>query len=192
MHPAVYEEFRRIVAGLDLSGPVLEIGAEPTPNTLLAMDLFRDCERFGVNIAPSSEIDGCPIIEANANDMSFFEDGYFACVVSNATIEHDRHFWKSCAEIHRVLRPGGAAVIGAPGFADVGNTGVLALSTPSGSPAAADWPATSLVYHYHGQPKDYYRFSVDAFREVVFDGYRDVAIRTVLVPPRIIGCGLKM
>ena len=191
MHSGVYAEFRRILAGLDLSGPVLEVGATPTQDTLLAMDLLHGRERYGVNIAPASSIDGCPIIQANANDLSFFEDGYFGCVVSNATIEHDPYFWKSCAEIRRVLRPGGAAVIGAPGYGDEGNLRALGLPVPEGSPAAADWSRSTLAYHYHGEPKDYYRFSPDAFREVIFDGYRDVTICSVLIPPRHIGSGFK-
>lgn len=192
MHSAVYAEFYRIVAGLDLSGPVLEVGATPSPDTLLAMDLLRGRERYGVNIAPASSFDGCPIIQANGNDLSFFEDGYFACVVSNATIEHDPYFWRSCAEMRRVLRPGGAAVIGAPGYGDEGNLPALGLPAPLNSPATADWPYSTLAYRYHGEPKDYYRFSPDAFREVIFEGYRDVTIRTVLVPPRHIGCGFKV
>jgi SAM-dependent methyltransferase len=191
MHSAVYAEFRRLLAPLDLSGPVLEIGATPTPDTLLAMDLLRGRERYGINIAPAAMIDGCQIMQGNGNDLSIFKDGYFACVVSNATIEHDPYFWKTCAEIRRVLRPGGAAVIGAPGFSDEGNLPALGLSAPANSPASEDWPYSTLTYRYHGEPKDYYRFSQDAFRDVIFEGYRDVTIRTVLVPPRYIGCGVK-
>ena len=40
-------------------------------------------------------------------------------------------------------------------------------------------------------PGDYYRFSEQAVREVFFEGMKEVEIRTVLVPPRIIGTGIR-
>ena len=55
-------------------------------------------------------------VTGNANRMDAFEDEMFDLVLSNATLEHDKHFWLSVAEMHRVLRPGGLLVIGVPGF----------------------------------------------------------------------------
>lgn len=43
----------------------------------------------------------------------------------------------------------------------------------------------------HATPGDYYRFSPQAFREVFFKGTDDVEVRTIMLPPRIIGAGTK-
>jgi SAM-dependent methyltransferase len=192
MHATIYNEFRTIISQLKITGRVLEIGAVPEENTLLNMDLLRDRERVGVNIAPASCYHGFDILQADATDLSIFDSDRFDCVLSNATIEHEKHFWKICAEIRRVLRPGGVAIIGAPGYSQNSDTGQLDLSKPAGADPLAEWDFTTLVFRYHGAPKDYYRFSEDAFREVIFEGYRDVCIRTVMVPPRLIGNGTKM
>jgi hypothetical protein len=47
---------------------------------------------------------------------------------------------------------------------------------------------TLLVHEF---PGDYYRFSLQAFREVLLEGLKDVEIRSVMIPPRIIGAGIK-
>jgi SAM-dependent methyltransferase len=192
MHHTIYSEFRAIISQLNTTGEILEIGAVPQENTLLNIDLLRDRKRVGVNIAPASSYNGFDILQASATDLSIFETGRFECVLSNATIEHEKHFWKICAEIRRVLRPGGVAIVGAPGYSQESDTERLALSKPAGADPLAEWDVTTLVYRYHGAPKDYYRFSEDAFREVIFEGYRDVSIRTVMVPPRLIGSGIKL
>jgi SAM-dependent methyltransferase len=200
MHATIYNEFRAILSQLKITGPILEIGAVPEENTLLNIDLLRARERIGINIAPASSYNGFDILQASATDLSVFKNGHFDCVLSNATIEHEKQFWKICAEIRRVLRPGGVAIVGAPGYSRTGDTGHLTLSKPAaafpasaaaGADPLAEWDVTTLVYRYHGAPKDYYRFSEDAFREVIFEGYRDVCIRTVMVPPRLIGSGIK-
>jgi SAM-dependent methyltransferase len=191
MHATIYNEFRTILSQLKITGPILEIGAVPEENTLLNIDLLRNLERIGINIAPASSYNGFDILQASATDLSLFESGHFDCVLSNATIEHEKQFWKICAEIRRVLRPGGVAIVGAPGYSQNSDTERLALSKPAGADPLAEWDVTTLVYRYHGAPKDYYRFSEDAFREVIFEGYRDVCIRTVMVPPRLIGSGVK-
>ena len=45
-----------------------------------------------------------------------FDDESFVLVMSNAVLEHDKHFWLTLAEMKRVTRPGGLMVIGVPGF----------------------------------------------------------------------------
>src|SRR6266478_2767741 len=107
MHGAIHEEFRRLLAALNIGGRVLEIGATPDASTVLAIDLLDGTERVGVNISPPSHYKGFPILQANGNDLSVFPDRHFDCVLSNATLEHDRCFWKTCEEIRRVLRTDG-------------------------------------------------------------------------------------
>ena len=60
----------------------------------------------------------CDIIQANANDMHMFENDSFEAVVCNSTLEHDRYFWKTIDEIHRVTASNGGSVFGSSGFSD--------------------------------------------------------------------------
>jgi SAM-dependent methyltransferase len=191
MHPVVYNEFREILSALKVKGRILEVGAVPSAKSLLAMDILRAEKRVGLNIEGNVGFGGFDIVEANGNDMSMFPTGYFDCVLSNATIEHDPFFWKTCAEIRRTLRVGGAAVIGGPGFTTESSLTELGLPAPWQDDDWRCWSACALTYRYHGAPMDYYRFSPAAFRDVIFEGYRDVTIKSIMVPPRIVGYGFK-
>ena len=191
MHPKIYNGFREILSEHKVKGRILEVGAIPSAQSLIAMDILQGNELVGVNMQGFDGFAGLKIIQANGNDMSMFPTGYFDCVVSNATIEHDKFFWRTCAEMRRVLRVGGLAVIGAPGYTV--ESGVISLDIPA--PWLDDdeksWRHCALTFVYHGAPYDYYRFSPTAFREVIFEGYRDVTISSVMVPPRLLGFGFK-
>jgi ubiquinone/menaquinone biosynthesis C-methylase UbiE len=108
----------------------LKFGAVPEENTLLNIDLLRDRKRVGVNIAPASSYDGFDTLQASATDLSIFGSDDFDCVLSNATIEHEKQFCKICAEIRRVLRPGGVAIAGAPGYSQNSDTRHLSIDSP--------------------------------------------------------------
>jgi SAM-dependent methyltransferase len=191
MHATIGAAFQNILSGLQVHGRVLEVGAIPSPQSLLNLEALQQTERIGVNIQGNVRFGGFEIIEANGNDMRIFPDEHFDCVLSNATLEHDPYFWKTCSEMKRVLRTGGIAVIGGPGF--TAETGVTEMGIPA--PWAEDdersWRHSALTFRFHGAPNDYYRFSPEAFREVIFDGYRGVVIKALMVPPRIIGYGYK-
>jgi SAM-dependent methyltransferase len=189
MHSTIYGVFRGFVASRGIKGRILEVGAVPSPESLLAMDLLQGQERVGLNLDGNVRFDGFGIVAGNANDMSMFPADHFDCVLSNATLEHDPFFWKTCAEIRRVLRVGGTAIIGVPGF--TAETGMRELGIPAWSTDEGSWANSALTFRFHGAPNDYYRFSTSALRAVVFAGYRDIDIRSVMVPPRLIGIGVK-
>ena len=71
-------------------------------------------------------------LAAPAELTSWFrgENGFDA-VVCNAMLEHDKHFWKTIEEIHRVSRPGAIIAIGVPGYlhlpGDYGNRGTFVV-----------------------------------------------------------------
>jgi hypothetical protein len=44
----------------------------------------------------------------------------------------------------------------------------------------------------HNFPGDYYRFSIQAFKDVIFEGMKDVKVYSILIPPRIIGIGYNV
>ena len=91
-----------------------------------------------------------------------------------------------------MLRIDGVAMIATPAFSEAANASRLGLDAPSDPAVSREWRDATLVYRYHPAPRDYYRFSIDTFREVIFEGYRDVTIRTGMIPPRIIGFGFRI
>lgn len=194
MHPVIYSEFRNIVSTLHPAGSILEIGAVPGPDSLLAMDELRRAEqRVGINIAPPGSFEGFDVIEGNANHMTMFEDGAFDCVLCNATLEHDQYFWRTCAEIRRVVRTGGLAIIGVPSYARYADVAMMRMPRPlawllKSRPGLTD---ATLTFRYHWGPEDYYRFSETACREILLEGFRDVHVRSIMMPPRTISYGFR-
>ncbi|AKC83153.1 hypothetical protein IMCC26134_10850 [Verrucomicrobia bacterium IMCC26134] len=200
MTPAVYHAFEEICSLSPIHGRVLEVGAVPGPESLLRMASLRAASlKVGINMDTAFPADGGEIIQANANRMDCFASASFDCVVCNATLEHDRCFWKTIAEIHRVTAPGGLIVIGVPGYAGSGlrtfapKRSVLGivlrvLAKITTTPVLREG---TVILGEHNYPGDYYRFSEQAVREVFLAGLVGVSVRTVLTPPRLIGWGIK-
>ena len=154
---------------------VLEVGGLLGQKGLLNLPELRDSERHLLNLVINSESEEINLHVGNSNDMQqIFADDSFDLVMSNAVLEHDLHFWKSVAEMRRVLKPGGLMLIGVPGF----------VTLPS------DTGASTLTYKVH-HIVDYYRFSQSAVTEVFFDEMKDVQVEAMLTPPRIVASGLK-
>ena len=153
----------------------LEVGGLMGRNSLLRCPGLNGIDRYCLNLLPMASARGITAVQGNANDMAMFEDASFDLVISNATLEHDKHFWLSVSEMHRVLAPGGLLIIGAPGYIE--------------NPERDHGKATD-TYRVHFR-FDYDRFSAQACREVFFAGMEDVAVQSILQPPRIIGLGFK-
>lgn len=201
MHPAVFAAFERICRSRNCCGHVLEVGAVASEETLLCLPSLDGCmSRVGVNIGGPASIRGFEILRANANDLrgiAGFEDESFDTVLCNAVLEHDPQFWKTLAEMRRILRPGGVMGIGVPGFAKLPLEGKVSrftrIMSRLGVPACMldPWRASTLTLVVHNYPDDYYRFSPQAMADVFLEGLVDTEVHTVLVPPRIIGFGVK-
>jgi len=197
MHPAVFKVFEEICRAREIRGAVLEIGATPDDFTLLNLpSLSGAAKRIGINKAGESKFKNFAILAVDANDMSCFPNQHFDAVLCNAVLEHDRFFWKTLAEIRRVVRAGGLVAMGAPGFKQLPfepklRRWLARFSQFSKQPDG--WPLqhSTLTLGVHNFPGDYYRFSEQTFREVFFEGMTDVVVSTVLVPPRIIGSGIR-
>jgi ubiquinone/menaquinone biosynthesis C-methylase UbiE len=153
---------------------VLEVGGVAGKKSLLDSPVLAAAEQVVLNIAPIKEVDGIEFVRGNANDMPF-DDASFDLVMSISTLEHDKRFWLSVAEMRRVLRPGGLLILGVPGF-------VVDAERDRGR-----WTRTYRVHFDF----DYYRFSEQAVREVFFEDMERVGVQHLLVPPRIVGHGYK-
>jgi SAM-dependent methyltransferase len=176
MGPKVQQTFHAIIRDSRFQPRrALEVGGVLGPDSLLGFPELESAERYCLNLVTMASRAGITAVAGNANDMHAFEDETFDLVMSNATLEHDKHFWLSLAEMRRVLAPGGLLIIGTPGY----------TRTPE-----LDHGRSTHTFQVHYR-FDYYRFSDQAFRDVFFDGMEDVAVQAILVPPRIIGLGFK-
>jgi SAM-dependent methyltransferase len=199
MHKKMYREYERIVAGLDFTGAVLEVGAVPAKGSLLCMSpLARASEKVGINLDGPHTYRDFTILRGNANDMPQFADERFDLVLCNAVIEHDPAFWKTVAEIKRVTKPGGVIAIGAPGYrvtlldrVQRKLRRVPLLKELRNSHSMNMLFAGTVTFQIHDAPGDYYRFSPQAFHDVILAGLEDVEVRSVMLPPRLIGTGRK-
>ena len=197
MHPAVFAEFDAICRRREVRGTVLEIGATPDESTLLNLPALTGVAgKTGINKAGESAFRDFKILKADANCMTDFPDQTFDAVLCNAVLEHDPCFWKTLAEIRRVVRLGGVVAIGTPGYTGLDQEKKLhrwarRLSFLSPNPDGWALQHATLTLAVHNFPGDYYRFSEQAMREVFFEGMKDVQICSVLVPPRIIGSGIR-
>jgi len=199
MHIKVYKEYEKICQRFRTHGRVLEVGAIPNRKSLLAMDCLDDAiEKIGINLDGPHEYRDFKIVKGNGNSMTMFQDNYFDIVLCNATLEHDKFFWKTIHEIHRVLSIGGRAIIGVPGyvFYNVEWIKRICVRIPifnilSRNSFLNGFFRSTVTFEIHDAPGDYYRFSRQTVMEVFFHGYVDVEVRSVMVPPRIIGTGIK-
>ncbi|GAB4389541.1 MAG: hypothetical protein Kow0025_15550 [Thermodesulfovibrionales bacterium] len=191
MDRRVYGKYEEIFSRLNVAGRVLEIGALPSRKSLLASGRLKAAtEKVGLNLEGPQAFEDFKILKGDANDMAMFRDGYFDCVLCNAVLEHDRHFWKSLSEMRRVLAPGGLLVLGAPSFRDLLPRGAAKLARGRNRLSSL-LRNGAVCYRIHNAPGDYYRFSEQAFREVFFEGFRDVVVETMLTPPRTIAYGFR-
>lgn len=191
MHPAVFREFDRICRTRGAGGAVLEIGAVPSPDTLLCLPaLAGAADRLGVNLDGPHDRAGFHIARGDAHQLDL-PAARFDTIVCNSVLEHDPHFWRTLAEMRRVARPGALIVIGVPAFAPapprrwIRRVRALPLLGARVEPLLASTP--TLVPHDF--PGDYYRFSAQAMREVLLAGLESIEVGTLLSPPRVIGSG---
>jgi len=199
MHPKIYVKYEKILSKRDIkNNSILEIGAVPNNRTLLSMNLFDDAkEKIGINLDGPYQHKDFTILEGNANDMCIFQDGRFDIVLCNAVLEHDKFFWKTLAEMRRVLKPAGLLVIGVPGYDEMG-VGKYIRYVIGRVPFLYRFMYrhvniynSTITFKIHNSPGDYYRFSQQALKQVIFEGMENVEIHSILKPPRFIGYGEK-
>ncbi len=82
-------------------------------------------EAFGIDISPSIARQAAEVMAPRRRNLAVadlralpFVDGSFDLIYSMGTIEHFDQYRQALAEIHRVTRPGGKAIIGVPNKLD--------------------------------------------------------------------------
>ena len=176
MSPKVKQRFHDIIRRSGIRPErALEVGGLMGEDSLLRFPELAGAERYCLNLVELPSDGEVTAVKGDANDMSIFKDDAFDLVVCCSTLEHDKRFWLSVAEMKRVLRPGGLLVIGVPGYV---------------KDEERDQGRSTLTYRVHYK-FDYYRFSEQAVREVFFDGMERVRVRATMTPPRLIGHGRK-
>jgi len=197
VHSRVFAEFERICARRGAGGHVLEVGAVPSDCTLLCIPALAGAKsKLGINLEGPWRHRDFEILRADANTLCFTDES-FDTVLCNSVLEHDKFFWKSVKEMIRVTRPGGLIAIGVPGFSSLpAERTASRLARMLGrlgiSQAVLDaMDASTLTLRTHHFPGDFYRFSPQAVTEIFLDGLLDKELHTLMLPPRIIGVGIK-
>ncbi|MBI2022270.1 methyltransferase domain-containing protein [Candidatus Daviesbacteria bacterium] len=81
----------------------------------------------------------------NAHDLlKRFKTGSFDGVLCMEMLEHDNAPWITIEIMHKLLKKGGFLIVSTPTFG----------------------------FPLHRHPKDYFRFGEDAFREIIFKGFK--------------------
>jgi ubiquinone/menaquinone biosynthesis C-methylase UbiE len=210
LSPDIFSEFERILSERTTGKSILEIGAVPTRDSLLNLPALENAsERIGINVDGGasyitfynknsekkySSSQEYMIIKGDANKMDCFEDNKFDTVLCNSVFEHDKYFWKTIAEIRRVAKDGALIAIGVPGYDDLAKVrfnsviqkirGIMAIVLKR-----CKLLNGTVTQPIHNWPGDYYRFSQQAVRDVIFDGLSEVVTYSIMIPPRVIGIG---
>jgi ubiquinone/menaquinone biosynthesis C-methylase UbiE len=182
MSPKVYGIFEDFVAKHSLKKneglTVLEVGA----GTWTLLDIFsKNNERIAINPVISKELGARADIKSIVgSSLSLpFPDASVDVIMSCSVLEHDKYFWKSTAEIWRVLKPGGSVIVGVPCY----------MTLPW------DFMSTTFTFKRHGYAynADFYRFSEQSVREVILEGYEKVSLSIVRrwPNPYVVGFGTK-
>ncbi len=194
MHDAVFDEFARLTARLPPPRHVLEVGIAKDARSLLDLPALQRAECVGVGLDPPFQLGHARILTANAHDLGALSAASFDMVLCNSMLEHDPEFWRSLAEMRRMVRPGGYLLLGVPSYGamGVGRVGLRQRLAARllGHPVAA-LQAASLTLGFHGFPDDFYRFSSSAMKQVLLAGFENLDVVQLLSPPRLIGLGQK-
>lgn len=169
------------------SGPYLEIASGAGAHTVLSHARFANALRFSLSKKDKKADDGIQAKVGDPNNMrAIFAAGQFGTVFWINALAHDTHFWRTVDEIKRVLKPGGTLIVVTPCFNKSTAQGGVTVSGPKGN-AIAD---ATLTYRIHDAP-DYWRISPQAVRDVIFDGFEVLDLKTLMMPPRIFAVGRK-
>ena len=154
MSPKVKRRFHAIIRRSGIRPErALEVGGVMGEGSLLRFPELAGTERYCLNLVAMPSDGEITAVQGNANDMKAFKRDYFDLVLCCSTLEHDKRFWLSVAEMRRVLKPGGRVALAIwrsidhnpafVGFAEtldehLGHDVGAILRSPFGGPQLAD------------------------------------------------------
>ena len=186
-HEKIVKEFETLARVHHAEGPVLEIMHGPRPQAISMAPFWADQERHVLVRGPSNVIKNVQFHRGDPNDMTaLFDDECFSTVIWNRCLERDQAFWLTLGEIRRVLRPSGVLMICTKGFAKANKSGVK-IRGANGN----DVPFLTATGAIASSAPDYWRFSPQGLRRVVFDGFDVREIRLALMVPHLFAAGVK-
>jgi SAM-dependent methyltransferase len=149
-------------AVLPVKGPVVEIGSRPAEGQTATADvrqLFSGHEFIGCDVQEGHGVDRVEDVHCLT-----FDDDSVGTVVSFDTLEHVADPLRALQEIHRVLRPGGVAVI-----------------------------ASVMFFPIHAHPWDFWRFTPEGFAQLLapFATSMVIAHGYEHLPESVFGVGVK-
>lgn len=123
---------RRFFEHVDRCEIALDIGAGGGADLALAHDRFPNATRHAIEVSAengeSLRQQGIIVHETNLErDALPFSDNSIDMIIANQIIEHIKEIFWVFHEVTRVLRPGGALLIGVPNLASMHNRLLLAL-----------------------------------------------------------------
>jgi SAM-dependent methyltransferase len=146
----------------DVMEPIVEIGSRPAEGQeqdAYLRHLFPGREYIGCDIQPGPNVDQIEDIHALT-----FADNSVGCVVCVEVLEHVADPIRAVEEIHRVLKPGGVAIL------------------------------TSVMFMpIHAHPWDYWRFTPEGFAKILepFETSLAFGYGFDLLPEGVQGIGVK-
>lgn len=139
MHSSSYKTMARLRACIAPGSSVLDVGGAVVQSTHASYrTLFEDCRYKSLDFAGAD-------INVTGYDWPI-EDATFDAVVSGQALEHDKFFWLTVANVARVLRPGGHAILIVPSAGEVHRHPVDAYRFyPDSMAALAEWAGLTLL-----------------------------------------------
>ena len=139
MRAKLVEEYGILAQLHGLQGPILEITLGTRHTAIIDAPFFAGFERHVLLPGESGEAAGTHFHKGNPNDMAqLFDDGCFTTVLWDRALERDALFWRTVAEIKRVLTPGGALMLCTRGFVKTNKFGIKVVGANGQSRTFSD------------------------------------------------------
>jgi SAM-dependent methyltransferase len=162
MRPVVRKFVEDAAEALPIADPIVEIGSRPAAgqeNIAILRDLFAGHEYIGCDYQEGPNVDQVEDIR----NLSFADESV-GTVICVETLEHVIDPIRGVQEIHRVLKPGGVAIL-----------------------------TSVMFFPVHDHPHDYFRYTPEGFDSLMapFETTLAFGIGYDLLPEGVFGIGVK-